>query len=111
MIETEFEVQQSVDQFESEGEAAEYESLYPRRRGTTGALSAGAQFVVVETDPPVCQCPTSRSRQQTTEIEREGGVLYGCTPCLWGRRFCRKPIVADDGKCRYIGLDTWYCRC
>jgi hypothetical protein len=44
------------------------------------------------------------------EIEQEGS-LYGCTPCLWGRQICRKPIVADDGRCRYIALDTWYCWC
>jgi hypothetical protein len=38
-------------------------------------------------------------------------ALYGCTPCIAGWKVCHKNIVPDDGSCRYIGWDNWYCRC
>lgn len=40
-----------------------------------------------------------------------GDFLRGCTPCVGGWKICHKNIVPDDGSCRYIGWDNWYCRC
>lgn len=40
-----------------------------------------------------------------------GDVFYGCTPCVWGKKICRKKIVPDDGSCTPLKWDTWHCKC
>src|SRR5262245_29031057 len=40
-----------------------------------------------------------------------GGAIYGCTPCIFGRKLCHKNIVPDDGSCSYLAWDNWICRC
>jgi peptidoglycan hydrolase-like protein with peptidoglycan-binding domain len=37
--------------------------------------------------------------------------FYGCTPCAKGWKICRKPIVPDDGSCKWIREHIYRCRC
>jgi hypothetical protein len=53
-----------------------------------------------------------QSRLLNRDSETEFDIpVYGCTPCVAGRKICRKKIVPDDGSCSYIFWDTWRCKC
>jgi hypothetical protein len=54
----------------------------------------------------------TRRRSNTVGREAEfSNLIYGCTPCVFGWKLCRKNIVPDDGSCIYIGWDTYRCKC
>ena len=56
----------------------------------------------------------ARTRRRSNTVGREAefrNLIYGCTPCVFGWKLCRKNIVPDDGSCIYIGLDTYRCTC
>jgi hypothetical protein len=48
----------------------------------------------------------SASRGNVLQSETE---WLGCSPCIFGRRVCHAPIAAEH--CKYLGWDTYYCRC
>jgi hypothetical protein len=83
----------------------------PRRkqpRVVTDSLRASHLLARPKRDRTVVR---AREAEDFESEQESGSFYYGCTPCVRGWKVCNQPIVPDDGKCRYVGWDTYYCQC